>query len=352
MTGIRVAPEQVRAFCTEALAAAGVPAQDAAVVAANLVEAELRGLSSHGVSRLSIYIDSLLKGDYNPRPDIKILQEHNSTMLIDGDFAMGAISGTRAMSLCLEKAQQAGASFAAVCKGTHFGIAGFYSMMALERNMIGIAMCNSIRLMSVYGGISRMLGTNPLSIAVPAGIRYPLVFDAATSQVAVGKIMVAELEGQKIPEGWAIDQCGRPTTDPKEAMAGAALPFGGYKGSGLAIMVNVFSAMLSGAFLSARAGEAQAELIKEDEIAFFFGAIDVASFQDVDTFKQGIDAMIEELKSSPKAAGAEEIYMPGELEYLRKESNTRHGIEIGAGVLRELQDIKNKLTLTNNPDQW
>ncbi len=344
MAGIRVAPAQVRAFCTEALEATGVPAQDAAVVAANLVEAELRGLSSHGVSRLGIYIDNLLKGNYNPRPDIKILQERNSTMLIDGDFAVGAISGTRAMSLCLEKAEQTGASFAAVCKGTHFGIAGFYSMMALERNMIGIAMCNSILLMSVYGGISRTLGTNPLSIAIPAGIRYPLVFDAATSQVAVGKIMVAELEGQQIPEGWAIDQHGSPTTDPQEAMAGAALPFGGYKGSGLAIMVNVFSTMLSGAFLSVKPGGSQ--------IAFFFGAIDVASFQDVDAFKQGIDAMIEELKTSPKAAGAGEIYMPGELEYLRKESNSQHGIEIGPGVLRELKNVKNKLALSNDPDQW
>lgn len=348
MASVRVDPAKIKAFCAEALEAMEVPAEDAAVVAGNLVEAELRGLGSHGVSRLSIYIDHLLKGNYNPKPDINIVREKNSMMLIDADLAMGAISGTKAMSLCMEKAKRSGISIAAVCRGTHFGIAAFYSMMALEKDMIGIAMCNSIRLMSVYGGRIPILGTNPLSVAVPTGRHYPLVFDAATSEVAFGKIMLAGLEGREIPGNWAIDKHGRPTTDPKEALSGAVLPFGGYKGSGLAIMVNVFSAFLSGAFLSTQVGETGEE--KEDEIGFFFGAVDIASFQDVNAFKQGIDAMIAELKSSPRSEGTEEIYMPGELEYLRKEHNARFGIEMGPGVLQDLKRIKDRLGLKSSLD--
>ena len=168
--------------------------------------------------------------------------------------------------------------------------------------MIGISMCNSVAKMSVHGGIDPVMGTNPISISVPAGKRLPLVFDAATSLVALGKVIVADIEGRQIPEGWALDRDGNPTTIPTEALKGAILPFGSYKGSGLAIMVDVFTAMLSGAQFGLHTGELRSDPEKGQEVGFFFGAIDIAAFQDVETFKARTDQFIDELKASRKAA--------------------------------------------------
>ncbi len=352
MAEIYVNPQKAKEFCIEAFEVLGVPKQDAETVATNLVEGELRGLGSHGVSRMKFYINKLEGGGFNPKPDIKIIRERPSMLVMDADNALGAVAGTKAMSMCIEKAKKTGSACAAVRKGNHFGIAAFYSMMALEHNMIGFATCNSNSLMAVYGGTSRILGTNPISIAVPAGKRLPLVFDAATSLVASGKIIVADIEGKPIPEGWAMDKDGKSTTNAKEALEGALLPFGGYKGSGLSIMVDVFSGILTGALFGLHIGELRGSPEKGQDVGFFYGAVDIDSFEDVNTFKTRVDQMIDELKASKKAEGAERIYMPGELEFIKKEANLRNGFKIGSGVLKDLMDIKNKYGLKSNPEEW
>ena len=352
MNNIIVYPQQAIDFCVEAFLKLDVPERDAQIVASNLVEGELRGLSSHGLSRMIYYINKLEAGGFKAKPDIKVLQERPATLLMDADNAMGAVAGSQAMKLCIQKAEKTGIACAAVQKGNHFGIAAFYSMMALEKEMIGIAMCNSVAKMAVYGGVDPVLGTNPISIAVPADLKYPLVFDAATSEVALGKILVADIEGKTIPKGWAIDSEGYPTQNPKSALSGALLPFGGYKGSGLAVMVDVFSAVLSGAFFGLHTGELRADPEKGQDVGFFFGAIDVASFQEVQTFKRRIDQMITELKASRKSEGVTEIYMPGELEFLKKEQLLKSGFQIGPGVLRDLMSIKNRFGLRNSPEDW
>lgn len=352
MTNIVVTPQKATDFCIEAFVKLGVAEADAQIVASNLVEGELRGLSSHGLSRMIYYVNKLEAGGFKAQPEMKVVEERPSTLLMDADNAMGAVAGSRAMSMCIQKAQKTGIACAAVKNGNHFGISAFYSMMALDKDMIGIAMCNSVAKMAVYGGIDPVLGTNPLSIAVPADLRYPLVFDAATSEVALGKIMVADIEGKPIPEGWAIDREGHPTRVPKSALTGALLPFGGYKGSGLAVMIDVFSAVLGGALFGIHTGELRADPEKGQGVGFFFGAVDIASFRDVATFKKGIDQLIIELKASRKVKGVTEIYMPGELEFLKKQQMLKTGFKVGPGVFKDLMSIKNRFGLKNSPEDW
>ncbi len=254
MKRYRLAHDSLREFCQEVFAALGVAAEDAQTVADNLVEAELRGVKSHGVAKVKEYAHKLETKVFNARPAIKIIREGVANLAVDGDFGLGAVTGKWAMVRCLAKAQNSGIAFATVTKGRHFGMAAFYSMMALPMDMIGIALCNSGPIMTVYGGTSRVLGTNPISIAVPADKEYPLVFDGATSQAAFNRIIAAEREQRDIPPGWAVDQAGQPTVNAGEARQGAVIPFGGYKGSGLAVIVEVLSGILSSAFLAAAKG--------------------------------------------------------------------------------------------------
>ncbi|MDR3565687.1 MAG: Ldh family oxidoreductase [Negativicutes bacterium] len=347
MSEIIVRPEQALKFCTEAFMATGVREGDGKIVAENLVEAELRGHPSHGLSRLKFYLAKLEAGGFNANPEIKILKDKPSMLLMDSDYSLGAVAGKQAMSLCIEKAKKTGFAAASVRKANHFGIAAFYAMMALEHDMIGFTTCNSSRLVAVHGGVTMKLGTNPIAIAVPAGKRHPLVFDAATSTVASGKMIVADIEGKSIPYGWALDAEGRPTTDPKAGLQGALLPLGGYKGSGLGIMVDVLSAVLSGAQTSPHCGELRFDPERGQNVGFFFGAIDVASFDDVDTFKAGIDQLIDDLKNSKKMEGVEEIFMPGEIEYRNVEKN-KSGFKVGPGVYGDLMQLKEKFKVKAN----
>lgn len=342
MNQYRVPHQDLKAFCRKVFLAFGVAEEAAQTVADNLVEAELREVKSHGVARVKGYAESLETKLFNAQPNIKIVRESASTLTIDGDFGLGAVIGKWAMEHCLEKAEKTGAAFAAVSKGRHFGIAGFYAMMALKRDMIGLAFCNSDYNMNVYGGTSRVLGTNPICIAVPAYKRYPLVFDAATSQAAFNKIRNAALEDRPIPAGWALGPDGKPTTDAKEALIGGVVHFGGYKGSGLAVMVQVLSGILSSAFLSATK---DLDGKTKDSVGFFLGAIRIADFLPVDTFKQGVDDFIDHLKSSRIDENIGTIYMPGELEFLHKEENCRTGVKISQAVFDDLLSVQQKYNI-------
>jgi LDH2 family malate/lactate/ureidoglycolate dehydrogenase len=348
MADIILRPKKGMDFCTEAFMATGVPEPDAKLVAQNLVEAELRGHPSHGMSRLKFYIAKLEHGGFKARPNIKILKDRPSMLLMDSDLSLGAVAGKQAMSICIEKAKKTGVAVASVRNANHFGIAAFYAMMALEHNMIGFTTCNANKLQAVHGGASPLLGTNPIAIAVPAGKRYPLVYDGATSTVASGKMIVADIEGKAIPLGWALDAAGKPTTNPKAGLTGVLLPLGGYKGSGLAVMVDVLSAVLSGAMTSPHVNELRANPEKGQMSGFFFGAIDIASFDDVDAFKAEIDRLIDELKGSKKMEGVEEIFMPGEIEFRSHEKLSKTGFKIGPGVHNDLMQIKERFNLKTN----
>jgi LDH2 family malate/lactate/ureidoglycolate dehydrogenase len=340
---VLVKPQSITPFLTKLFETAGLTRDHAKSVAENLYESEVRGVYSHGLSLACGYVKGIAAGAINRDPRIQVLRETPALLLADADFAAGAVAGSFAMRRVIEKARTCGIAAASVKRGAHFGMTAFYSMMALEHDMIGVASCNSDLHMSVYGGSSLVLGTNPISIAVPAGKHLPLVFDAATSQVAFGKIAVASLEGEKIPEEWALDENGSPTADPNEAMKGMVVPFGGYKGSGLAVMVNALTTVLAGAEIFASYTPGAQDNSGGEGVGYFFAALDIGQIQDAASFKERIDYMIDGLKASRKRPGVEEIYMPGELEYLRKQKHLERGIGVRRGVYDALREAAGAL---------
>src|SRR5437016_6418777 len=251
----RVFPiETLREFCTRVFLHLGVPKADAMKAADVLASADLRGIDSHGVARLHTYFDLLALGRINPAPEIKLVHSTLSTATVDGDNGLGLVVGPQANRMAMEMAEKAGSGWVSVRNTNHFGIAGYYVLKALERDLIGWAMTNSTMLVAPLWGADRMLGTNPISIAFPGKEEPPIVVDMATSAAAYGKIEIARRRGGPIPEGWAIDADGHATTNPDDILQGGMLlPLGsdrdrgGHKGYGLAIMVDVLCGVLSGA---------------------------------------------------------------------------------------------------------
>src|SRR2546430_7538590 len=248
------AAEALHEFAARLFGRAGAPAADARLAADVLLAADLRGIDSHGVARLRGYYEALASGAMNPTPEVRVVRETPSTATVDGDRGMGLVVGPRANELAMAKAAAAGSGWVAVRNTNHFGIAGYYVLRALERDLIGWAMTNSSALVTPLHGVGRMLGTNPIAIAFPGREEPPIVIDLATSAVAFGKIEIARRRGLPIPEGWAIDTAGMPATDPQAVYdggtllpAGSTRELGGHKGYALGMMVDVLSAALSGA---------------------------------------------------------------------------------------------------------
>src|SRR5687767_9308085 len=244
----------LRNFSTQVFMHFDVPKTDAEQAADVLAKSDLRGIDSHGVARLHTYFEMLELGRINPKPKIKIVREKSSVATVDGDNGLGLVVGPKANEIAMDKAAQHGSGWVSVCNTNHFGIAGYYPLQALERDLIGWAMTNTTKAVAPLWGAERMLGTNPLAIAFPAGQEPAIVLDMSTCTVPYGKIEMALRRGEAIPEGWAIDREGRPTTDPRAMIEGGALlplgsdrEHGGHKGYGLAIAVDVLSAVLSGA---------------------------------------------------------------------------------------------------------
>jgi LDH2 family malate/lactate/ureidoglycolate dehydrogenase len=337
-------------FCVRAFRAAGLNAADAELVSRNLLEAELRGIGSHGVLRLSTYLRKLKEGGFNLEPKVRVLRERAGTALLDGDNGMGAVIGEKAMRLCIEKARAAGIAAVSVRNTNHYGYAAFYGRMAVEAGMIGITCCNTPAKVAVYGGADAVLGTNPICVAVPAS--EPFIFDGATSVVARGKIMYYSLAGLPIPAHWACDADGRPTTDAKAALKGVQLPFGEYKGSGIAVVVEILSAALSGARFSHAVGELFSDFEKPQGLGFFFSALDVSAFADPAVFRAGMDELMDKLRSSRLAEGHDEIVMPGELEARAEKSNSRDGITVPPDLLKDLIATAAEYGLPDDPKLW
>lgn len=336
-------------FCTRVLSAAGLTLQDAQTVSRNLVEADLRGISSHGVSRLRYYVDKLRSGGFNARPNMRVVREGPAYAVVDADNAPGAPAGVYAMDLCISKARESGVGLVTVCGGNHFGYAAFYSMRALPHDMIGFTGCNTPAKVAVHGGADPVLGTNPLSYAVPGASGPPLVFDGATSIVARGKLMRALATGGPIGEGWALDGSGAPAHTAEEALSGTLLTFGGYKGSAISILIEVLSALLSGAAASVDAGEIFSRPDDPQKLGFFFGAIDIARFTDVDVFKKRVDELSDLLRSSRPRDGFCEVVLPGEIEGRIEAQQKCDGVQIAPDLRQELSALQSELGIPAGP---
>ena len=322
-----------------------VSEEDAHIVAEVLVSADLRGVESHGVIRLDTYYGSRLrKGLIDPSSPLKILNETAATIAYDAGTSLGQVAGYRAMQRCIEKANESGACMVTIRNSNHYGIAGYYAMMALPHNMIGISFTNAQPLVAPTYGRTAMLGTNPIAVAAPAGSSRPYVLDMATSIVPIGRVTVYQKAGKEIPEGWGVDKEGLITTDPSSVLAGGALMalggtdvMRGYKGYGLALMVDIFSGILSGAAFGKSVGHPNTN--RPADVGHFFAAIKIEAFRPIDEFKRDMDALLNELKDAPKAAGQERIFIAGEKEFELAERNAREGVPLMDEVVKSLKQV-------------
>ena len=335
--------EDLIGFATRVFAAAGLPDADAAVVAENLVTADLRGVYSHGVMRVPIYLERLGRGLFNAKPNIAVKRVGTAAVHVDGDNGMGAVVSSRAMEEALDMAAESGIAMASVCNSNHFGMCSFYLRRALARGCIAMACTNAPPTTAPFGGRSPTMGTNPLGLAAPAGRHRPLVLDMSSSVVARGKILSAAQRKLPIPEGWAVDPEGNPTTDAEKALEGAVLTVGGPKGSGIAIFVELLAAVLSGGNLMGQLPDFYRNLTDVPNIGHFFMAIDVSRFMPMDAFTARVDMMIDMVKACPTAAGFDEIMMPGEPEERMEEARRRDGVALPDEVVEGLRKAGSEL---------
>lgn len=335
---MNVSEKDLKRFCNKILVAAGLSANHSRIVTDNLVEADLRGVGSHGVMRLPIYLRRLASGAVNPRPDIRTVRETRQTAVVDGDNGLGHLVGVKAMELAIEKGSSGEPAFVAVRGSNHFGTAAYYAQMAVEKHMIGFSFTiGSINHMTPWGGAEALLGNNPFAVALPAGDERPVVLDMACSVAARGKIMLAVQEGKPIPEGWATDAEGRPTTDASRAMEGFVLPVGGPKGYALTLTVALLSTMLSGAAFGTEVTHLYEDLENPQNNGHLFGVLPVATFIEPDVYRQRMDRAVREMREARKAPGVKRIYMPGEREYLTLEARRKKGIPLNAVTVSELK---------------
>ena len=353
-----VQAEPLTIFCQCAFEAVGVPPDNAAVTAEVLVAANLRGIDSHGVARLRRYVDGLRQGVMCPRPQVRVLHETALTALVDGGGGLGQPIGLRAMNLAIAKAEAQGAGFVAVRNSNHYGIAGYYALMALQHDLIGISLTNSGCYVVPTFGREAIMGTNPISVAVPTGREHPFVLDMSTAVITLGTLEVYNRRGQELLPGWATDAQGGPTTSAVEVLqnlanrtGGGIVPLGGigeehggHKGYGLAMLVDILCGVLPGA------GYLDYIYLKDEDghplpanVGHFFGALRIDAFRPLAEFRAGMDVLIQRVKSSAKAEGQHRIFIHGEKEFEMAEKRRREGIPLGPKVAASLREIAAEL---------
>jgi L-2-hydroxycarboxylate dehydrogenase (NAD+) len=353
--------EVLHQFMVDTFVGVGVPEDDAKISADVLIMSDLRGIESHGVGRLKMYYDRIKSGLHIPVTNFEVVRDGPTTAVVDGHHGMGHVIAYRSMQMAIEKAKKYGMGSVAVRNSTHFGIDGYYPLMAVASGMIGMSFTNARPAISPTFGVQPMLGTNPIAFGCPTDEEFPFLFDAATSITQRGKIEVLEREEEIVPEGWVIDQSGNFATDPKAILNGlgrdefSLLPLGGagdatggHKGYGLATIVEILSASLqSGAFLHALLGfDAQGNR-RPFMLGHFFMAIDIESFVSLEEFKRTTGEILRELRASRKAPGAGRIYTAGEKEYFIEKNIRERGVEIIQNLQSEIKVIQTELGLTH-----
>jgi LDH2 family malate/lactate/ureidoglycolate dehydrogenase len=343
--GIQVPPSVLEGWCREVLQAAGVAENDAACVAASLTAADSRGISSHGAARLlGVYVRRLQVGSTRATPDIRVVQRTGGVALLDGDAGLGQVVGSEAMRLAVTLAREHGVGAVGVRNSSHFGIGAFFVEQATRAGMVGMAMSNATPNMPPAGARSRFLGTNPFAIGVPGPTpEQPIVLDMATSVVARGKIVMADKHGEPIPPGWAMTDGGEPTTNAAEALLGAVLPMGGYKGSGLAMMIDILSGVLTGAASGQDVVDLYDRSERHQDLGHFFVAIDVSAFCPPEAFQSRVERYAEQVRLQPRAPGVEQILLPGDKERAAADQADLAGIQLSAADLADLDALANEL---------
>lgn len=352
--------DRLETFMNKAFQALGVPADDAAICAAVLIESDKRGIDSHGVGRFKpIYIDRIEAGIQSPTTEIEVVKDYLATAVLDGNHGMGHVISVRAMNMAIDKAKKHGLGMVAVRNSTHYGIAGYYSLMASKVGMIGITGTNARPSIAPTFGVENMLGTNPLTIGFPTDEDFPFVIDCATSITQRGKIEHYARIGKALPDGWVIDHLGKTVSDPDVALEGltngkcALTPLGGigeelggYKGFGYATVVEVLSSALqSGCFLKQLSGIDEHGNLQPYRLGHFFLAIDINAFTHPEEFKKIAGNILRELRNSIKAQGEERIYTAGEKEYLAYLERREKGVPLNKSVRQSLTRVRDEYNI-------
>lgn len=357
MDYVNLAEDTLRTFTVTTFQAIGVPEDDARQAADVLLKSDLRGIDSHGVARLSGYVRLWEKKRINPNPTVRIVHETHSTATVDGDSGLGLVVAPKAMKIAIEKAEAHGSGWVSVRNSNHFGIAAYHAMMALEKDMIGLSMTNASPLVSPTYSAERLLGTNPICYAFPAGKYPPVIVDMATAAAANGKLEIAQRTETGIPEGWIQNKYGHPSTDPTELRKGGALlPLGSYpthgshKGFCLSATVDILSSVLSGANYGPWVPPFVAFLEPPSDpvglgIGHFLGAMRVDGFRPAQEFKQHMDNWVERFKRAKPIDESVPVIIPGEPEYAAEQDRTANGIPIIRAVYEDLKHLSRKFNI-------
>ena len=334
----------LRDFIERTFIAVDMPAADAATVAALMAEAEQQGSDGHGAIRLAPYLKRIRAGGIKLRPNIRVIEERAATALLDGDNAMGQLVMSRAAALAAEKARTAGIAWVGARLSNHAGPASIYARKALAQDMIGLyfAVGNANHL-PPWGGLEMLLSTNPIAVAVPTLHEVPVVLDMATTVAAYGKVKAKAQRGELMPEGWMIDRQGRPLLDPNRAGEGFLLPIGGYKGYGLALIVGLLAGTLNGAAMGREVIDFNQDFSSTTNTGQAIVMIDLKAFGDVTAFKQRVDTVVRDLRSSKRLPGVERIWLPGEQSNAKRVAYGRDGIPLPASLRKTLDSVAQEL---------
>ena len=335
------------AFTRDALMACGVPAADAAIAAKAMTEADLTGFDAHGIFRLGMYVAGLQSGRVNPKADIRPLKRSAATALVDGDNGIGHLVMSYCANLAVELARESGVGWVGARKSNHAGAAGIYAEIPVTHGMVGIyAAVSTANHMAPWGGAERLLGTNPIAIAIPAGREAPVVLDIATSVSSFGNIRQYALAGTPMPEGWVVhSETGQPIVDPKKVAEGVLLPIGGHKGGGLALIIGLLAGVLNGAAFGRDVVDFAGPGGQPTNTGQFVLALDVARFLPPELFAAEMDRHLDELRASRTLPGFDAIRLPGEERRKRRAERSANGVALPAGLVTQLDDMAAKLKI-------
>ncbi|NVM92843.1 LDH2 family malate/lactate/ureidoglycolate dehydrogenase [Variovorax sp. SG517] len=340
----QVPQEVLRRFITTAFASQGLPPADAKQVASLMTEADLQGSDGHGVIRLPQYLKRLRAGGINKQPNIRVICERAATAVVDGDNGMGHLVVSRAVDIAISKARETGVAWVSTRYSNHAGPASLYARRPLQHDMLGLyfAVGNANHL-PPWGGMEMLLSTNPIAAGIPAGEEPPVVLDMATTVTAYGKVKAKAKRGEQMPVGWMIDRQGQPLLDPNRAGEGFLLPIGGHKGYGLALIVGLLAGTLGGAAMGRDVVDFNADHVSVTNTGQAILVIDLAAFGDPGHFKDHVDRLVRDIRSSERLPGVERIWLPGEQSLQKRQRYSEVGIPISAALMDELNMLAREL---------
>jgi LDH2 family malate/lactate/ureidoglycolate dehydrogenase len=333
----RFSPQAMRCLAARLATGIGVQPDDAGILADALVDADLQGISTHGISRLNIYLQRIEKGLIASKVELAVERDGGSILVLDAGNGIGQVQAVKALNLLEPLAIKNGVAAATIRNSQHFGALSYYCNRAADKGLILLAMTNCEPAMSPEGGYQPFFGTNPIAASFPTGKGFNVKVDLATSVVARGNIIAAQKKKQPIPENWALDRHGEPTTDPQEALLGTVLTMAGHKGYALALMVEVFSSVLSGSSIGPDIGSMYKDMDRKQGVGHFFCLFNIAAFLDLSDFRKRLDETIDRIKNSKRRPGVEEILVPGERSAKNAKVNSVQGIAVSDETLAELQ---------------